>query len=201
VFGGGIAAVPIVDTIEPDVAQLVKDAQSGDTSAFAQLYQRYAGMVHLIAMSRLPSDEIADVVQETFLRALCRLKSLRVAEAFGPWLSTIARNIVLDVERKRAAAVAQDEEPLQAATQHEDMQAGTAVRAIRALPKAYRKTIAMRVLHGMTGPEIARRTGLTVGSVRVNLHRGMKLLRERLGCRSFRHAKARALFHRAGHVV
>jgi RNA polymerase sigma-70 factor (ECF subfamily) len=201
VFGGRIAAVPIVNTSEPAAAQLVKDAQSGDTSAFAQLYQRYAGMVHLIAMSRLPSDEIADVVQETFLRALCRLKSLRVPEAFGPWLSSIARNIVFDVERKRAAAVAQDEEPLHTATQHEDMQAGAAVRAIRTLPKAYRKTIAMRVLHGMTGPEIARRTGLTVGSVRVNLHRGMKLLRERMESRTVTNAKARALFHRAGHDV
>jgi RNA polymerase sigma-70 factor (ECF subfamily) len=33
----------------------------------------------------------------------------------------------------------------------------------------------------MTGPEIASRTGLTAASVRVNLHRGMKLLREKLG--------------------
>jgi RNA polymerase sigma-70 factor (ECF subfamily) len=32
----------------------------------------------------------------------------------------------------------------------------------------------------MTGPEIAERTGLTAGSVRVNLHRGLKILRERL---------------------
>jgi RNA polymerase sigma-70 factor (ECF subfamily) len=152
-----------VDTSEPEAAQLVKEAQRGDTSAFAQLYQRYAGMVHLIAMSRLPSDEIADVVQETFLRALCRLKTLRAAEAFGAWLSTIARNIVLDVERRRALTSAQDEEPLQAATQHENTQAGTARHAIQSLPKAYRKTVAMRVLQGMTGPEIARRTGLTVG--------------------------------------
>jgi RNA polymerase sigma-70 factor (ECF subfamily) len=33
----------------------------------------------------------------------------------------------------------------------------------------------------MSGPEIAARTGLTPASVRVNLHRGMKLLRERMG--------------------
>jgi len=33
----------------------------------------------------------------------------------------------------------------------------------------------------MTGPEIAARTGLTHGSVRVNLYRGMQLLREKLG--------------------
>ena len=51
---------------------------------------------------------------------------------------------------------------------------------IRSLPEAYRETLTLRFVEGMTGPEIALRTGLTEGSVRVNLHRGMKLLRERL---------------------
>jgi RNA polymerase sigma-70 factor (ECF subfamily) len=48
------------------------------------------------------------------------------------------------------------------------------------LPEAYRETLLMRLVEGLTGPEIALRTGLTPDSVRVNLHRGMKLLRERL---------------------
>ena len=52
--------------------------------------------------------------------------------------------------------------------------------AIRALPDAYAETLLMRLVEGMSGPEISERTGLTPGSVRVNLHRGMKLLRERL---------------------
>jgi RNA polymerase sigma-70 factor (ECF subfamily) len=38
----------------------------------------------------------------------------------------------------------------------------------------------LRFVEGMTGPEIAELTGMTPGSVRVNLHRGMKLLREQL---------------------
>ena len=41
----------------------------------------------------------------------------------------------------------------------------------------------MRLVEGLTGPEIAERTGLTPGSVRVNLHRGIQLLRERLQVR------------------
>ena len=53
--------------------------------------------------------------------------------------------------------------------------------AIRSLPEAYRETLMLRLVEGMTGPEIAARTGLTAASVRVNLHRGMKKLRERLG--------------------
>ena len=55
------------------------------------------------------------------------------------------------------------------------------VDILRALPEAYRETLIMRLVEGMTGPEIAERTGLTPESVRVNLHRGMKLLRAELG--------------------
>ena len=55
--------------------------------------------------------------------------------------------------------------------------------AIRELPETYRETLIMRLVEGMSGPEIAERTGMKPRSVRVNLHRGFKLLRERLGGR------------------
>jgi len=48
---------------------------------------------------------------------------------------------------------------------------------VRKLPDAYRETLVLRLVEGFTGPEIAERTGLTHGSVRVNLTRGMALLR------------------------
>jgi len=51
---------------------------------------------------------------------------------------------------------------------------------IRSLPDAYRETLVLRLVEGFTGPEIAERTGLTPASVRVNLHRGMALLRAKL---------------------
>jgi RNA polymerase sigma-70 factor, ECF subfamily len=51
---------------------------------------------------------------------------------------------------------------------------------IRSLPEAYSETLILRLVEGMTGPEIASRTGMTPGSVRVNLHRGMQQLREKL---------------------
>jgi len=52
--------------------------------------------------------------------------------------------------------------------------------AMQGLPEAYRETLLMRLVENLSGPEIARKTGLTEGSVRVNLCRGMKMLRERL---------------------
>ena len=160
---------------------LVRAAQHGDRSAFATLYERYTGMVHAIVLSRLRGADVADAVQETFLRALRKLKSLREAGAFTAWLSTIARNVVCDVERNSVdSPISEAQEPALEPSQEHEMDGATAKRAISGLPKAYRKTVTLRVLHGMTGPEIARRTGHSAGSVRVNLHRGMKLLREKL---------------------
>jgi RNA polymerase sigma-70 factor, ECF subfamily len=169
-----------LDARSVELRQLVHAAQAGDRSAFAELYRRYAAMVHAIARAALPLDETADVVQETFLRALRRLTTLRETDAFGIWLATIARNVARDMARRRWGLSTPDEEPTKPGTQHDEMEARAALRAVRSLPTAYRETIAMRLLQGMSGPEIAERTGLSAGSVRVNLHRGMKLLRERL---------------------
>jgi RNA polymerase sigma-70 factor (ECF subfamily) len=51
---------------------------------------------------------------------------------------------------------------------------------IRSLPDAYRETLILRLVEGLSGPEIAAQTGLSPDSVRVNLHRGMKMLREKM---------------------
>jgi RNA polymerase sigma-70 factor (ECF subfamily) len=64
--------------------------------------------------------------------------------------------------------------------QPDHLEALAILNAIRSLPEAYNETLILRLVEGMTGAEIADRTGLTPASVRVNLHRGMKLLREKL---------------------
>jgi RNA polymerase sigma-70 factor (ECF subfamily) len=61
-----------------------------------------------------------------------------------------------------------------------DEEAWFVLAEVRRLPEAYRETLVLRFVEGLTGPEIAELTGLTPGSVRVNLHRGVELLRARL---------------------
>ena len=105
---------------------------------------------------------------------------LRDPGAFGGWLSTIARNRATDFHRRAVDAVELPEElPGRDGTEART-EALAVLEIIKALPEAYRETLVLRLVEGLTGPEIAERTGLTPASVRVNLHRGMKLLREKL---------------------
>jgi RNA polymerase sigma-70 factor, ECF subfamily len=166
------------ETHAPEVA-LVEAVRAGDRDAFARLYEQFAPLVHGVLLARVPYDEVGDLVQDVFLVAFRKLGSLRDAARFGPWVAMIARNRAMDFHR-RARATEELHEEFAHAGGHE-AEASEALEIIRSLPEAYRETLVLRLVEGMTGPEIAARTGLQPASVRVNLHRGMKLLRERLG--------------------
>lgn len=156
----------------------IRAVAAGDQDAFARLYGDYVRMVHAILLGRIPRRDVDDLVQEVFLTAYTRIRELRDPAAFGGWIATIARNRATDYLRRTREEVELPDElpggdPIDAAT--------FAVLAIvRTLPEAYRDTLLMRLVEGMSGNEIAERSGLTPASVRVNLHRGMKLLREKM---------------------
>lgn len=163
-----------------DDARLVRHAQAGDEDAFATLYMRYARVVHGLLLARVPRDEVDDLVQDVFLIVWRRLDSLRDAAAFGGWLSRITRNRATDYQRRVPDRGELTDELVSPGTAAAPSEAQAVLDTIRGLPEAYRETLVLRLVEGMTGPEIAERTGLTAASVRVNLHRGMKLLREKL---------------------
>ena len=173
---------------EDDVVSLVAAAREGDRTAFGRLYERYARMVHGILLARVPVGEVDDLVQDVFVRAMCQVHSLRDVSCFGGWLATVARNRANDYHRRSVESVEfAEDSPNQAPEKPRSSWGddGVAIlEVIRGLPEAYRETLILRLVEGMTGPEIAERTGLTAGSVRVNLHRGMQMLREKLGTRT-----------------
>lgn len=157
---------------------LVEQARDGSRAAFGQLYQQYARMVHGLLLARVPHSEVDDMVQDVFLLALRRLTSLRDDRAFAGWLAQIARNQAIDYHRRTPQTTELEEGMLrQKAPEPEALEV---LDVIRGMPDAYRETLMLRLVEGLSGPEIAEKTGLTADSVRVNLHRGMKILREKL---------------------
>ena len=161
-------------------AHLVRAARDGDQRAFEALYDRYARVIHGVLLARAPRADVEDLVQDVFLSAWNRLGSLRDPAAFGGWLSMIARNRATDFHRKAVDAVELPENLSAPEASSSRAEALAALDVIRGLPAAYRETLVLRLVEGLTGPEISERTGLTPASVRVNLHRGMALLRAKL---------------------
>ncbi len=162
-------------------AELVHAARDGDRDAFDELYRRYWRLVRAVLLVRLPRADAEDLAQEVFLAAWEKLGDLRDPEGFGGWVAAIARNRAASHVRSapRHAPLPED----LAGGVRADEGPGAVLAAIRRLPEAYREPLVLRLLEGMSGPEIARETGLTEGSVRVNLHRGFAKLRELLGGR------------------
>ena len=171
--GAGPAA-PALDS------SLVSRALDGDEPAFRALYERHAPMVHAVLLSRAPRGEADDLMQEVFLAAWRALHQLREGGHVGAWLATIARHAA-HRGRERAERQALAPLPDDPADPHAGPDGRPDVLAVlRTLPETYRETLAMRLVEGLTGPQIAEATGLTHGSVRVNLSRGMKLLQDAL---------------------
>jgi RNA polymerase sigma-70 factor (ECF subfamily) len=162
-------------------AELVTLARRGNREAFARLHHAYASMGHGILLARAPRGEVEDLAQDVFMTAMQRLSTLRDDNAFGGWLATIARNRATDFHRQKRDDVELVDDVAADPSSHNDAEAAHVLILVKSLPEAYRETLILRLVEGMTGPEIAERTGLTPGSVRVNLHRGMQMLREKLG--------------------
>lgn len=178
---------PEAAEVQPPEVALVESARAGDRAAFERLYHSYSPLVHGVLLARVPYGEVSDLVQDVFLTAFRKLGALRDPARFGPWVAIIARNRATDFYRRTRQTEELHDELAQGAGR--PAEAVEALEIIRSLPEAYRETLVLRLVEGMTGPEIAERTGLRPASVRVNLHRGMKLLRKRLGLQTEGDAK------------
>ena len=165
--------------MEPETTADLRAARAGDRAAFARVHGRWHRVVHGVLLSRLPPQDAEELVQEGFVTAWLRLPDLVEVAAFPGWICAIARNRAVDHLRARKLTEPLVFEPAVAGSDHA-LRIDT-LRAIQALPEAYRETLMLRLAEDLSGPEIAAKTGLAEGSVRVNLHRGMAMLRERLG--------------------
>ena len=170
----------MLTTLEPKLqeATLVRAAQSGDRAAFGALYEEYGRLIHGVLLAHVSYQDAEDLMQEVFMKALRQLSTLREPAAFPGWLIAIARRTATDYLRNRRTTVHPN--PSLAGAVEPECDAFAVLASIQKLPESYRETLILRLVEGMTGPEISARTGLTPDSVRVNLCRGMKLLRNQL---------------------
>jgi RNA polymerase sigma-70 factor (ECF subfamily) len=168
---------------------LVKRARGGCRRAFARLWAEHEGGVRRVAQRSSGSQLAEDVVQDVAVAALAGVASLRGDErAFAPWLRAIAQNRARTASwarrRRHERSASQAVESLAVVLPGLDAVERRELRqALMALPRCYRLPLRLHYLRGLSGPEIAARLGMTHGSVRVCLCRGLHRLRHRLGVR------------------
>lgn len=168
---------------------LVAAARRGDMRAFETLYRTHSGRVYglCLRMTRRP-DVAEDCVQQTFVRAWRNLASFEGRSSFGTWLHRIAVNEVLTHERNHGTRSESDEEQVAAldneAQGNEPFDAADVMdveRAIQLLPDGARHAVVLQALYGYSHEEVAEMLGIAVGTCKAQVHRGRRLLREKLG--------------------
>jgi RNA polymerase sigma-70 factor, ECF subfamily len=177
---------------ETDTALVVR-ARAGDRAAFEELVRRTSRLV--FARLYLDSgrvDRVEDLLQETFLLAFRALRTLTDVNGFRPWLLTIAHNVLIDDARRAARqkrVVPTTETHLTLLPSREPPPDETAERkelrqrvlsVLRSLPAEYQMPLTLRYIAGADYESISEQLGLTNGSLRGLLHRGLKLFRDRL---------------------
>jgi RNA polymerase sigma-70 factor (ECF subfamily) len=156
--------------------------ERGREADFRELYQRHAPALNvlLVRMLRGNTHDAAEALQETWLRAVQRLREFRWESAFRTWINGIAVNCAR--ERRRASAHDVQAEPVDApsrALDHPidplDLEA-----AIAELPDGFREVLVLHDVEGHTHEEIARMLGIVAGTSKSQLSRARRSLRRRL---------------------
>lgn len=192
---------PPEDHQTPDDDQrLVRAARGGDREAYRRLVERYQRKVYSIAFEILRNREDAeDVAQEAFVKAYLSLQEFKGDSSFFTWLYRITYNMALDVRRRllrrggatqefREGALKEPEElaPIlgKIAGPHEALLTQERLRllqmALDSISEEHRTVVVLREVDGLSYEEIARITGINLGTVMSRLHYARKKLQEAL---------------------
>ena len=186
--------------------ELVKQAASGDQSAFAELLNRYKNLVYSVVLRMVnDTEEANDLAQEIFIKLYRNLDKYQPEYKFSTWLIRISTNHVIDYRRKRKQETISIEEISYELTNNSTPEKEYIQKekkkyleyAIQALPDLYKIPIVLYHQQGLHYQEIADIIGEPLSKVKNRIFRGRKMLKESLEketekayLRLFKNAKA-----------
>ena len=175
--------------------QLVERSRRGDRAAFEELVRRTGRLVYARMVMCCPDRHRAeDLAQEVFLTAWRSIGQVTRGQGFRTWLMTVASSVAVDAARRSGRKKRGGGEAAEGLSEglRDRKAAGPAEMAERAeerrrvlevveeLPEEYRRVVMLRYLAGADYETIERQLGLSNGSLRGLLNRGMAMLRERM---------------------
>jgi RNA polymerase sigma-70 factor (ECF subfamily) len=167
-------------------AELIERWKRGDERAATLLVSRHSAALARFAASAGATDEVDELVQDTFVRAFASIDSFRGESSLRTWLFTIQRRLLLDRRRsekrnRRNVAIEEDA----AVTEYGALDTVVAdeteqrVRgAVNSLSPMQKEVFTLRVNAGLSYREIAAVVGSTEGAARVHYHNALRLVKE-----------------------
>ncbi|MGI9628652.1 MAG: RNA polymerase sigma factor [Longimicrobiales bacterium] len=168
-----------------EIEALVGRAKGGDQAAFADLYEQTSGRIFALCLRMSGSQESAEeLTQDVFVRCWQKLETFRGDSMFTTWLHRLAVNVVLQARRKRTRT--EDRERGVDDLERYGHEAKNAMpetmmdleKAIAALPAGAREVLILRDIEGYRYKDVAEIKGVAVGTVKAQVHRARKLVRE-----------------------
>ena len=186
-------------TVDDDPVQrrdliLIERARTGDLDAFNDLVRLYQDQLFALVVRMVPDrDQASDAVQEAFFSAFRNLESFR-GGSVRSWLNRICVNAAMDTQRARKRRPSQpypelEDESWQPPAGDEADPERLAVtfersrvinEAMTRITDDQRVAIVLYDVEGYDYGEIARMTGVSLGTVKSRIHRGRLALRDRL---------------------
>jgi RNA polymerase sigma-70 factor, ECF subfamily len=179
--------------------RLIQACKLGDRNAWNDLISRYEKSVYKFAYTLARNyDDAADIAGQVFVRLYENIHTFRNDSHFTSWLFCIVRNVYVDtciraphrahlslddgleIDGDRLVREIIDPSPTPEERSIENEKQELLQRAIRHLPQYQRKMMEMYHAEGRSYEEIARETGLSLGTVKSRLSRARQMLRERL---------------------
>ena len=186
---------------DPDAVLMLR-VQRGDTSAFAELVDKYKQpVINVVFRTLRDGSEAEDVAQAVFLQVYKSAHRYQPTAKFTTWLFTIARNLCLNEVRRRARHPAESLEagfPTEGgdelqARQFEDHRTASPTdallhgeleekvrNAVAALPETQRTALALCRQEELSYEDIARVLGCSLSATKSLIHRARETLKERL---------------------
>jgi RNA polymerase sigma-70 factor, ECF subfamily len=166
----------------------IRRAQSGDVDAFEQLYREHSPRIYALCLRLKAGDksDATELLQDVFVKAWRRLDVFRGDCAFASWLHRLAVNTMLESARSDGRRIArvlpmEDTSRLAGAARSSGIELKMDMEnAIASLPRGARLAFVLHDVEGYQHQEIAEQLGVTVGTIKAQLHRARRLLRERL---------------------
>ncbi|MCX7804459.1 MAG: sigma-70 family RNA polymerase sigma factor [Planctomycetota bacterium] len=171
---------------------LADDARRGEAiRLFAQFVREHeADVLNFVLRMVGNQDDAEEIAQEAFLRLYESLGKVEVeTESYLAWVYRVARNLVIDHQRKRREAAMEEERIELTADEgaerpedvYEHRTTALMVReALQDLPENYRECLVLRFQSELSYEQIAQVVGVPVSTIETRLHRAKRMLRARL---------------------